>query len=108
MQMTEVCYKYSSDNQATDTQSWQVQNSTYPPNIDTSVLAQTFVVKAINLSNLSAFVVATDERDPIRVTYLEGEKKEEGLHGVVAPIDKVAEEEVVLVGTFASDLEQLH
>jgi len=80
---------------------------TYPPHVDTTVLAQAFVVKAINLSDLPTFVVATDERDPVRIADLEGQEEEEGLHGVVAPVDKVPKEEVVLVGTFAADLEQL-
>lgn len=80
---------------------------TYPPHVDTTVLAQAFIVEAINLSNLPTFVVATDERNPVRVADLEGQEEEEGLHGVVAPVDKVAKEEVVLVGTFAADLEQL-
>ena len=52
-------------------------------------------------------MVAADESDAIGVADLEGQQEEKGLDGVVAPIDKVAEEQVVLVGTFAADLEQL-
>ena len=37
---------------------------------------------------------------------IEGKEEEEGLDGVVAPVDEVAQEEVVLVGALASDLEQ--
>ena len=52
-------------------------------------------------------MVAADESDAIGVADLEGQQEEKGLDGVVAPIDKVAEEQVVLVGAFAADLEQL-
>lgn len=52
-------------------------------------------------------MVATDEGDAIGIADLEGQQEEEGLDGVVAPIDKVTEEQVILVGTLASDLEQL-
>ena len=52
-------------------------------------------------------MVAANESDAIGIADLEGQKEEEGLDGVVAPIDKVTEEQVVLVGTFAADLEQL-
>lgn len=52
-------------------------------------------------------MVSTDQRDTIWIADLEGQQEEERLDGVVAPIDKVTEEQVVLVGTFAADLEQL-
>mmetsp|Transcript_28437 Transcript_28437/g.82252 ORF Transcript_28437/g.82252 Transcript_28437/m.82252 type:complete len:203 (-) Transcript_28437:253-861(-) len=78
-----------------------------PPNIDAAVLAQALVVEAVDLGDLPTLVVAADEGDAIGVADLEGQKEEEGLHGVVAPIDEVAKEQVILVGAFASDLEQL-
>ena len=80
---------------------------THPPNIDAAVLAQAFVVEAVDLGDLPTFVIATDESDAVGIADLEGQKEEEGLDGVVAPIDKVAEEQVILVGAFAADLEQL-
>ena len=52
-------------------------------------------------------MVAADQGDAVGVADLEGQEEEEGLDGVVAPVDEVAEEEVVLVGTLAPDLEQL-
>ena len=82
-------------------------STTHPPNIDAAVLAQALVVEAVDLGDLPALVVAADQRDAVGVADLEGQEEEEGLDGVVAPIDEVAEEEVVLVGTLAPDLEQL-
>ena len=52
-------------------------------------------------------MVAADQGDAVGVADLEGQEEEEGLDGVVAPVDEVAEEQVVLVGTLAPDLEQL-
>ena len=78
-----------------------------PPHVDRSVLAEALVVEAVDLGDLPALVVAPDEGDAIGVAHLEGKEEEEGLDGVVAPVDEVAQEEVVLVGALASDLEQL-
>eukprot|EP00567_Pseudictyota_dubia_P007413 CAMPEP_0197436974 /NCGR_PEP_ID=MMETSP1175-20131217/4295_1 /TAXON_ID=1003142 /ORGANISM="Triceratium dubium, Strain CCMP147" /LENGTH=357 /DNA_ID=CAMNT_0042966381 /DNA_START=566 /DNA_END=1640 /DNA_ORIENTATION=- len=78
-----------------------------PPHIDAPVLAQALVVEAVDLRDLTALVISTDERDAIRVTHLESEKQKEGFHGVVAPVDEVAKEEVILVWALAPDFKQL-
>jgi len=44
------------------------------PNIDAPVFAQAFVVKAVNLGDLSRLVVAPDQKDPFGVADLEGQK----------------------------------
>lgn len=43
---------------------------TIPPHVDGPILAQALVVKTIHLGDLSALVVAADERNPIRVSNL--------------------------------------
>ena len=78
-----------------------------PPDVRAAVFPHALVVEAVDLRDLPALVVAADQRDAVGVADLEGQEEEEGLDGVVAPIDEVAEEEVVLVGTLAPDLEQL-
>lgn len=84
----------------------ECKRKTHPPHIDTAILAQTFIVKAINLRDLSTFVIAADQRNPIGIANLESQEEEEGFDRVVAPIDKVTQEQVVLVGTLAADFEQ--
>lgn len=43
-----------------------------PPHVDRTVLTEALIVKPINLGNLSAFVVATDQRDAFGVPHLQG------------------------------------
>ena len=45
--------------------------SAVAPHIDRPVLAQTFVVKAVDLRDLAAFVVASDQRDVLWVPHLQ-------------------------------------
>lgn len=40
------------------------------PNGDRTILAQTFVIKPIHLSDLTALMIAADKGDPIRVSNL--------------------------------------
>jgi hypothetical protein len=62
------------------------------------VLALTLVVEAVDLRYLPRLVVAADEVHAVGIAHFEGEKEEEGLDGVEAAVDKVAEEEVGGVG----------
>jgi hypothetical protein len=51
-------------------------------------------------------VISANERNPVGISHLESEEEQERLDGVVAAIDKVAEEEVVFVGAFAAHFEE--
>jgi len=76
------------------------------PNVGTSVFAKAFVIEAINLCDLSAFVVPSQNGQTVLITYLEGNEKGNGFDGIVATIDIVAHEKVVGVGAFAADPHQ--
>ena len=76
------------------------------PYIRGVVLLHAFVVKAVDLGDLSRFVIASDEGHSVGMADLEGEEEEEGLHGVEASIYKVAEEEVIDLRTVASYFEE--
>jgi hypothetical protein len=54
--------------------------ATPPPNVRTRILSLTFVVKAIDLGDLTGLVVSTDERDAFGVTDFQSEKEKEGLY----------------------------
>ena len=77
------------------------------PHVDAPVLPEALVVEAVHLGDLAALVIPPYEGDPIGISHLERQQQEEGLDGVVAAIDEVAEEEVVGVGTLAPHLEEL-
>lgn len=49
----------------------------------------TFVVKAIDLGDLTRLVVSADEGDTFGVADFEGEKEEEGLYRVEPSIDEI-------------------
>ena len=77
------------------------------PHINRAVFPETFVVEAIDLRDLSTFVVASDERDAVRVSDFEGEQQQEGLHRVEATVHEVPHEEVVGLGALATHFKQL-
>lgn len=78
------------------------------PDISIAVFSQTFVVKAIDLGNLSTLVVPSKDGDSGRVSDLQGDKEGHRLDGVVATIYVVSHKEVVRVWIWSADAEQLH
>jgi hypothetical protein len=60
------------------------------PYIRGVVLLHAFVIKAVDLGDLSGFVVASDKGHSVRMADLEGEEQKEGLDGVEASVYKVA------------------
>lgn len=81
---------------------------TVAPDVDAPVLAEAFIVEAVDLRHAARLVVAADERDPLRVADLECEQKQERLDRVEAAIDKVSHEDVISLRALTADAEQLH
>lgn len=79
-----------------------------PPNIDAPVLSQTFVVKSVHLRDLTGFVIAADEGDPIGIPHFQCQEEQEGFDGVIAAVDEVSQEEVVFVGAFSPHFEEFN
>ena len=52
-------------------------------------------------------MIAANQRNPVGVAHFERQEQQKGFHTVVAPIDKVTQEEIILIRTFTSYLEQL-
>mmetsp|Transcript_3560 Transcript_3560/g.6810 ORF Transcript_3560/g.6810 Transcript_3560/m.6810 type:complete len:278 (+) Transcript_3560:505-1338(+) len=77
------------------------------PDVDRAVLAQALVVKAVDLRDLAALVVAADERHALRVPHFEREQQQKRLDRVVAAVDKVAHEDVVDRRDLPADVEEL-
>lgn len=93
--------------------------TTVPPYIGISKLADTLVIEPVNLCDLAAFMVSTDQSYPIRIShlqninanfyifvYFEGEEEEEGLDTVETTVHKVTQEQVVSGRTFPTHFEQ--
>lgn len=60
------------------------------PDVGIAVLAQAFVVEAVDLSDLTGFVVTTEDGDTLWVADFESDKQGNGLDREVATIDVVA------------------
>lgn len=56
------------------------------PNTSIAILAKTFVVKAVYLSDLAGFVVTTQNSNALRVANFESDKKRDRLNGEVATV----------------------
>ena len=77
------------------------------PHTNGAVFAQTLVIETVHLGDLTRFVIAAYERDPVRVSHLERQQEQKRFHTVEATVDKVAQEQVVGLGHVASYAEQL-
>ena len=76
------------------------------PHIRVPVLSQAFIVEAVNLSDLPALVISSQDRDSVRVSDLQSNEKSHGLNGVVASIDIVSHEQVVGIRKLTSKPEE--
>lgn len=78
------------------------------PYIGTAVFADAFVVKAVNLSNLSALVVASQYKDAIRVSNFPTDQEGNRFNGVVATIDVITSKEIVGIWGTATNTKEFH
>ena len=62
------------------------------PHIHGAVLPQTLVVEPVHLGDLAGLVVAAYKSDSIRVSHFQCQQQQEGLHTVVTPVHKIAQE----------------
>jgi hypothetical protein len=64
--------------------------TTISPNVTAPILPLAFIVESVNLSDLSGFMISTDEGDTIRIPDFKEEEEKECLDGIETSIDKVA------------------
>ena len=60
------------------------------PNIARAIFPLTFVVKAVDLSDLPRFMVAPDKGDPVRIADFDNKEEEEGFDRIETSIYEVA------------------
>jgi hypothetical protein len=77
------------------------------PHIGGPILSQTFIIKAVHLGDLTAFVISSENRNSMSVANFQCDKKRNGLDGEVASIDVISHEEVVGVRCFPTDFKKL-
>jgi len=78
------------------------------PNIGIAILPQTLVIKSIDLGDLSALMITTEDGDAAAKPHLESDEESDSLNTVVSSINIVSHEEIVGVWRLSPDPEQLH
>jgi hypothetical protein len=68
------------------------------PDVGVSVLSQTLVVEAVNLSDLTRFVVASEDGDAIAIPQFHRDEESDGFDGIVSSVYVITHEEVVGIG----------
>lgn len=78
------------------------------PNVGVSILAQTLIVKAVNLRNLSGFMVSSKNEYSAWKSDFKAYQKRDGFYAIVSSIDIIAKEEVVSVRCLSPNSKKLH
>lgn len=60
------------------------------PNVRISVFSAAFIIKAINLSDLTTLVVASENGDSVSVSDFECDEQSDAFHTMIASIDVVS------------------
>ena len=91
-----------------DSGQWQVIEETCEvlPNIGITVLSEALVIETIHLGDLLALMVSSEDSDSAWVPNLKGDQKGDSLDWVVASINVISHEEIVIVWQLSSDLEE--
>ncbi len=83
------------------------QLSEVDPDIGVTVLAQAFVVEAIDLGDLTDFMVASQDGNSVLEARLQGDEESHGLNGVVATVDIISHEKVVGIWRLSANFKEL-
>ena len=91
-----------------DSGQWEVIEETCEvlPNIGISILSEALVIETINLCDLLALMVSSEDSDSAWVSHLKGDQKSNSLDWVVASINVISHEEIVVVWQLSSNLEE--
>ena len=87
---------------------WQVIEETGEvlPDIGITVLSQALIIESINLGDLLALVISSQDGDSAWVSDLEGDQEGNSLDWVVASINVISHEEIVVVWELSSNFEK--
>lgn len=67
------------------------------PNVGISVFSQAFIIESINLCNLFGLVVTSEDGNSLWISYLEANQKRNSFNGVVASVNVISHEEIVVI-----------
>lgn len=80
---------------------------TASPYIQTPILSDTLVIKPINLSDDSRFVVSSQEGDSVFVSHFQSQEKQESLNTIFSSVNIIAHKDVVRIRWESSNFEEL-
>mmetsp|Transcript_48829 Transcript_48829/g.156165 ORF Transcript_48829/g.156165 Transcript_48829/m.156165 type:complete len:274 (-) Transcript_48829:2-823(-) len=78
------------------------------PSTLTIVLSRALVVETVDLCDLPALMVPSEDRDPLRKSDLETKEQGDAFHREVTAVDVVPQKEVIRVRRETTDAEELH
>jgi hypothetical protein len=78
------------------------------PHVGRSVFAHAFVVKSVDLGNLTTLVIAAEHEYAIGVADLETDQERDGFDTVIASIDVIAHEQVIGIRSRSTDAKEFH
>jgi len=67
------------------------------PNVGITVLSQALIIESVDLCDLLALVISSKDGDSVWVSDLKSDKEGNGLDWVIASIDVISHEQVVVV-----------
>ena len=73
------------------------ESSEVLPNIGITVLSQALIIESVDLCDLLALVISSQDGDSVWVSDLKSNKEGNGLDWVVSSIDVISHEQVVVV-----------
>lgn len=73
------------------------ESSEVLPNIGITVLSQALIIESVDLCDLLALVISSQDSDSVWVSDLKSNKEGNGLDWVVSSIDVISHEQVVVV-----------
>jgi len=76
------------------------------PHVGSALLLEAFVLEALDLSDLPALVVASQNGKALPVAHLQSDECGHTLHAVESSVDLIAHEELIGVGEEAADFEE--
>lgn len=82
--------------------------SAVPPHVNRAVLPQALIVETVDLGDLSALMISSNQGNSVSVPDFQGQQEQESLNRVEASVHEVSHEDVVGLGAVSSHLEELH
>jgi len=76
------------------------------PHFSISILPQAFIIEPVNLSDLSALMVASKDGQSLWISHFQSDKESDSLNRVIASINVISHEQVISIRGLSSNLKK--